>query len=62
MIIDWEKMAKANGWVEVSQDPHRGAEDYDGPCLYHEDQDRVWPLGDWEGAARDLGLDEDDTA
>ena len=56
--IHWEGMARVAGWKWVAQDP-RG---YDNgiPCLYHAEQERSWPLGDWEGAARDLGLDKGD--
>lgn len=58
--MDWEALARANGWVEVERDPDESGPQE--PCLHHEELDRVWPLGDWEGAARDLGLDEGDFA
>lgn len=53
----WQTLAQANGWTVVMQDPETGNR---GPVLYHEELDRVWPAGDWEGAARDIGLDETD--
>lgn len=55
--IDWEKIARDNGWsvVDLDPSPHRI---HSEPCLYHEQLDRIWPLGDWEGAVRDLGLTE----
>lgn len=55
---EWKHMALALGWVEVDRDPDPEGED--GPCLFHEELDRVWPAGDFEGAVRDLGLDEAD--
>ena len=56
--IDWETIAKREGWKEVEADP-RPEWSHTGPCLYHEDQERAWPLGDWKGAACDLGVDPD---
>jgi hypothetical protein len=53
---EWKHMALALGWVEVDRDPQGG----DEPCLIHEELDRVWPAGDFEGAVRDLGLDDAD--
>lgn len=50
----WREAGRLTGWAEVARDPSPGRV-FEGPCLYHADQDRVWPLGDWEGAVRDLG-------
>jgi hypothetical protein len=49
----WKQFAQEIGWTEVERDPNPDGPQ--SPTLYHEDLDRVWPLGDWEGAARDLG-------
>lgn len=51
--IDFEAMAKAEGWRE-------GKGDHGEAALVHDEQDRIWPVGDWEGALRDLGFEEDD--
>ncbi len=55
----WEDAARSQGWVEVEFDPRPEWAKEDGykPCLYNEDQERSWPLGDWEGAARDVGIE-----
>lgn len=50
----WREAGRLTGWAEVARDPSLERV-FEGPCLYHADQDRVWPLGDWEGAVRDLG-------
>lgn len=55
---NWRAIAWAHGWRIVREDP-RGYS-LGRPCLYHAEQERAWPLGDWEGAARDIGLTEDD--
>lgn len=56
--IDWETIAKREGWKAVEKDPNPiDGSDAVGACLYHEDQDRIWTLGDWKGAACDLGYD-----
>lgn len=47
---DWKALGEALGWIELADH------------LFHAELDRVWPNGDWEGACRDLGLDEDDFA
>lgn len=57
--INWEATALKNGWTKVEIDPSEDRTNND-PCFYHEDQDRVWPLDDPEGAVRDLGYDEND--
>lgn len=51
-MANWKALAEAHGWVEA----HENGE----PCLAHEELNRIWPLGDWEGACRDIGLDEGD--
>ena len=60
----WEQLARANGWSVESNDPnpdYAEAAKTSGPCLYHAGLDRIWfPVDDWEGACRDLGLDEED--
>lgn len=53
--IDWEATARKAGWDLGSEEPH-------GAVLIHKEQDRIWPPGDWEGAARDLGIDPDDVS
>lgn len=58
--INWKAIAKREGWAKVAADP-RPEYAHEGPCLWHEDQERSWPLGDWEGAARDLGIGDDGT-
>lgn len=57
---DWEALATDNGWaIGIDSRPEWA----DGePCLYHVVLERSWPLGDWEGACRDIGLDETDAA
>jgi len=57
--IAWEATAQKAGWIKVACDPSPDRND-DGPCLFHEKEDRAWPLDDWEGALRDLGFDEND--
>lgn len=51
----WKEGAIAAGWKRADEDPNRGEGEPARPVLLHEGQDRVWPLADWEGAARDLG-------
>lgn len=58
-MANWQVMAQAHGWQEVAHDPESTD---DVPCLHHEELNRIWPLGDWEGACRDIGLDEEDLA
>lgn len=53
MTANYEQIARENGWTVVDKDPGGWT---DQPCLYHPQQDRVWPLGDWKGACEDLGL------
>ncbi len=60
--IDWEATARKAGWTWVEIDPNTKERVHNEPCLYHEDQDRIWPQDDWEGALRDLGFSEDDEA
>lgn len=55
---NWQALALALGWNEVDQDPDPEGED--GPCLFHEELDRVWPAGDFQGAVEDLGLPDDE--
>lgn len=50
--IDWEATARKAGWTE-------GVDEH-GPVLIHEEQDRLWPIGDWRGAVGDLGFDATD--
>lgn len=52
---EWRRAAKAQGWHLVDQDPSE-VRDFDGPCLYHADQDRVMPIGGWKVAVEDLGF------
>lgn len=59
--IDWEAVARREGWEVVEGDPNPTHDDAPiAPCLFHRHQDRIWPLGDWKGAARDLGIDDDE--
>ncbi|HEX9807890.1 MAG TPA: hypothetical protein VGA34_13435 [Alteraurantiacibacter sp.] len=59
--IDWERIARREGWEVVEFDPNPTHDDAPvQPCLFHRDQDRIWPIDDWEGAARDLGIDDDE--
>ena len=51
--VNWEAVARRHGWLEVND----GGKRY----LSHRNLDRVWPLDDWEGAARDLGIGDDGT-
>jgi hypothetical protein len=59
--IDWQKTALKNGWIvlEKSRQNDDGYTDRAGD-LWHEGLDRMFPTGDWEGAVRDLDLDEED--
>lgn len=45
---EWRRMALEAGWLVTTSE------------LAHPELDRSWPLGDWEGACRDIGLDEED--
>jgi len=56
-IDDWEEAAYQAGWRKVEHDP-RPEWSHLGPCLYNADQERAWPIGDWQGAAEDVGVDE----
>lgn len=56
----WKLAAFALGWVEAERDPN--PDGLPGACLIHEELDRFWPAGDFEGAVRDLGFDETDAA
>ncbi len=58
-IADYEETALQNGWAPIDQDPSEDRQE-DGPCLYHADQDRVMPLGAWQDACEDLGLESGD--
>ena len=44
----WEILAKGEGWTE------------NGEGLRNEALDRDWPSHDWEAAARDAGVEEDE--
>ncbi len=58
----WEQLAKENGWRDTAADPRPDDNAREFPCdtLRHDDLGRDWPDHDWEGACRDLGLDEGD--
>jgi hypothetical protein len=62
VVVDWEAVARRAGWDEVEGAPFPLTP---GPVpeshLFHRNLDRVWPAGDWEGAARDLGIGDDGT-
>ena len=51
---EWRQAGLAAGWKVVENDPSE-PRNRDRPCLLHEERERAWPLGDWEGAVRDLG-------
>ncbi len=46
--IEWKELARRHGWDEAIIENE--------PCLVHRDLDRCWPLPDYEGACRDIGL------
>lgn len=57
-IDDWESAARDAGWHVVDLDPNPTHEDaLQEPCLFHEEQDRIWPLNDWRGACEDLNIE-----
>jgi hypothetical protein len=56
-IAGWRDLALANGW-RIDFDPH--TKNPTGKHLIHGELERIHPLGDWEGACRSIGLDEED--
>lgn len=53
---EWRDAATALGWKVVEKDPSP-ERCHDGPCLFHEGQDRAMPIGFWREAVTDLGYD-----
>lgn len=56
----FKDVATSEGFQVVNQPQYDG---HEGPFpqLHYADIERDWPMGDWEGAARDIGWPFDDT-